>query len=49
MRKRNELLYQAGSGVQDILENLTIITAPEGQADDVYLQTVRTLNAYFRV
>ena len=50
-RKRNELLYGAGagSGVQDIFENLTIITAPEGQADDVYLQTVRTLNAYFRV
>ena len=48
-RKRNELLYRAGSGVQDIFENLTIITAPEGQADDVYLQTVRTLNAYFPV
>ena len=48
-RKRNELLYQAGSGVQDIFKNLTIITALEGQADDVYLQTVRTLNAYFRV
>ena len=48
-RKRNELLYRAGSGLQDIFENLTIITALEGQADDVYLQTVRTLNAYFRV
>ena len=48
-RKRNELLYRADSGVQDICENLTIITAPEGQDDDVYLQTVRTLNAYFRV
>ncbi|KAL9953977.1 hypothetical protein ACROYT_G041462 [Oculina patagonica] len=34
---------------QDIFENLAIINAPEGQDDDVYLQTVRTLNAYFRV
>ena len=35
-RKRDELLYRAGSGMQVIFENLTIITAPEGQADDVY-------------
>ena len=48
-RKRNELLYRAGPGEQDIFENLTIINAPAGQDDNVYLQTVRTLNAYFRV
>ena len=38
-----------GNLAQDIFENLTIINAPEGQADDLYLQTVRTPNAYFRV
>ena len=32
-RKRNQLLYRAGCGVQDIFENLTIINAPEGQAE----------------
>jgi len=30
-RKRNELLYRAGPGMQDIFENLTIINAPAGQ------------------
>ena len=48
-RKRSELLYRAGSGVQDIFENLTIVPLPEGQVDDVYLQTVRALDAYFHV
>ena len=49
-RKKSELLYRAGSGVQDIFENLTIVPPPEGQeGDDVYQQTVRTLNAYFQV
>ena len=50
VRKKSELLYRAGSGVQDIFENLTIVPPPEGQeGDDVYQQTVRTLNAYFQV
>ena len=35
-RKRNELLYRAGPGVQDIFKNLTIINAPAGQDDNVY-------------
>ena len=36
--------------MQDIFENLTIVPHPEGQEDDdVYQQTVRTLNAYFQV
>ena len=36
--------------MQDIFENLTIVPPPEGQeGDDVYQQTVRTLNAYFQV
>ena len=47
-RKRSELLYRARSGVQDIFENLTIIHL-EGQADDVYQQTVGALNAYFHL
>ena len=47
-RKKSELLYRAGSGVQDIFENLAIIPAPEGEDDDVYQETVRTLNAYFQ-
>ena len=47
-RKRSELLYRAGSGVQDILENRTVVPL-EGQGDDVYQQTVRALNAYFHV
>ena len=47
-RKRSELLYRAGSGVQDIFENLTIVPL-ECQADDVYQQTVQALNAYFHV
>ena len=34
--------------MQDIFENLTIVLV-EGQADDVYRQTVRALNAYFHV
>ena len=48
-RKKSELLYRAGSGVQDIFENLAIVPPPEGQEDDVYQQAVRTLNAYFQV
>ena len=48
-RKKSELLYRAGSGVQDIFENLTAFPAPEVQDDVLYLQTVRTLNVYFRV
>ena len=48
-RKKSELLYRAGSGVQDIFETLTALPAPEVQDDVVYLQTVRTLNVYFRV
>ena len=47
-RKRSELLYRASSGVQDIFENLTVVPL-EGQADDVYQQTVRALNAYFHM
>ena len=39
VRKRSELLYRAGSGVQDIYENLTIVTR-EGQDEDVYQQTI---------
>ena len=34
--------------MQDIFENLTIVPL-EGQADDVYQQTVRALNAYFHL
>ena len=45
-RKRSELLYRVGSGVQEIFENLTIVPL---EADDVYRQTVRALNAYFHV
>ena len=45
-RRRSELLYWAGSGVQDIFENLTTL---EGQADDVYQQNIRSFNAYFHV
>ena len=48
-RKKSELLYRAGSGVQDIFENLAIVALPEGQEDDVYRAAVRTLNAYFQV
>ena len=49
-RKKSKLLYRAGSGVQDIFENLTIVPPPEGQeGDDIYQQIVRTLKAYFRV
>ena len=47
-KKRSEFLYRAGSDVQIIFENLTIFPL-EGQADDVYQQTIRTLNAYFHV
>ena len=46
-RKRNEMLYRAGTGVQDIFENLVIVPLPEGQADDVYQQAVRALNTHF--
>ena len=48
-RKKSELLYRAGSRVQDIFENQAIVALPEGQEDDVYRAAVRTLNAYFRV
>ena len=43
-RKKSKLLYRAGSGVQDIFENLAIV-----EGDEVYQQTVRTFNAYFQV
>ena len=46
--KRSELIYRAGSGVQDIFESLTIVPL-EGRADDVYQLTVQSLNAYFPV
>ena len=42
-RKRSKLLYRAGSGVQDNFDNLTIASM-EGQADDVYQQTVCELS-----
>ena len=48
-RKKSELLYPAGSGVQDIFQNLAIVPPPAGQEDDVYKQTMQTLNAYFQV
>ena len=48
-RKRNEILYRAGTGVQDIFENLVIVPLPECQADDVYQQAVRALNTHFHV
>ena len=35
-RKRNEMLYRAGTGVQDIFENLVVVPLPEEQEDDVY-------------
>ena len=50
LRKKSKLLYRAGSRVQGIFEILTIIPPPKGQeGDDVYQQTIRTLNAYFQV
>ena len=49
-RKRSELLYRAGSGVQDIFENLTVVPlVVQDPPDDVYQQTVRAVNAYFHV
>ena len=48
-RKKSELLYRAGSGVQDIFENLTTVPLPEGEEDDVYKQAVEALNTYFHV
>ena len=48
-RKRSELLYRAGAGVQHIFENVVIVPLPENQAADVYQQTVRSLNDYFHV
>ena len=48
-RKRNEMLYHTGTGVQDIFENLVIVPLPEGQVDDVYQQAVQALNAHFHV
>ena len=48
-RKRNEMLYRAGTGVQDIFENLVVVPLPEGQKDDVYQQAVRALNTHFHV
>lgn len=47
-RKRSELLNRASSGIQDIFENLVIVPL-EGQDEDLYQQTVWTLNAYFHV
>ena len=48
-RKRNEMLYRASTGVQDIFENLVLVLLPAGQADDVYQQAVRTLNTHIHV
>ena len=50
-KKRNELLYRAGSGVQDIYENLTEVPphAGEEEEDNVYQKCVRTLNRHFHV
>ena len=48
-RKRNEMLYRAGTGVQDIFENVVVVPLPEGQEDDVYQQAVRALNTHFHV
>ncbi len=48
-RKKNELLFRAGPGVQDIFENLAEVPAAEGVADNNYLACVRTLNNYFHV
>ena len=39
-RKRNEMLYWAGTGVQDIFENLAVVPLPKGQAGDVYQHAV---------
>ena len=43
------MLYQAGTGVKDIFENLVVVPLPEGQKDDVYRQAVRALNTHFHV
>ena len=48
-RKKNELLFRAGPGVQDIFENLTEVPAAEDAVDNNYLACVRTLNNYFHV
>ena len=48
-RKRNEILYPAGAGVQDIYENLVVVPLPVDQEDDVYQQAVRALNTHFHV
>ena len=48
-RKRNEMFYRAGTGVQHIFENLVNVPLPEDQADDVYQQAVRALNTHFHV
>ena len=48
-RKRNEMLYRAGTVVQDIFENLVIVPLPEGQADDIYQRAVRALNTHSHV
>ena len=47
-RKRRELLYRAGSGVRGNFDNFAIASL-EGQADDIYQQTVRALNASFHM
>ena len=48
-REKEKLItLSAGSGVQDNFDKLTIASL-EGQADDVYQQTVRALNAYFHM
>ena len=43
------MLYRAGTGVQDIFENLVVVPLPEEQEDDVYQQAVRALNIHFHV
>ena len=48
-RKRNEMLYRASTGVQDIFENLVLVPLPDGKADDVYQQAVQALNTHFHV
>ena len=48
-RKKNELLFRAGPGVQNIFENLTEVPSAEGVADNKYLACVRTFNNYFHV
>ena len=48
-RRESKFAKQAATGVQDIFANLVIASLPEGQANDVYQQAARALNAYFHV